>query len=321
MTTTNPSKGPPIAVPTAFNGDRTLTDKFVYECDLYVQGKPKDFDNGGDPEEQKITFMLSYMNKGLASNWAQRYQKRDKELDTAQNDPKKHKCLTFAAFKKEVSEAFKEHNPGESARARLDLLHQGNSSVDAYTEIFIELGAKSGYDEAALRHLYIKGLRNDIQNQIMLMAEIPSTLSALQDKATEFDLRRSSFNRRQYILPSKGGHQRAQGSGTRDDPININRTFVRRTPEEIQQLRNDRKCFHCGQPGHIARNCPSKDHQKGGYPRPNQWRRAPVKARVVSMQDKIGQLISGASADELNQLALACKDAEVSQEGSGTQDF
>lgn len=175
MSGTSPSKGPPIAVPNTFNGDRTLTEKFIYECDLYVQGKPKEFDSRGDKEQQKITFMLSYMNKGLASNWAQRYQKRPEEPDPAKNDQKIHKCLTYEKFKEAVSAAFKEHNPGESARTRLDLFHQGNSSVDAYTEIFMELGAKSGYNEETLRHLYVKGLREDIQKQIRFMAEI-STL-------------------------------------------------------------------------------------------------------------------------------------------------
>jgi hypothetical protein len=314
------SKGPPIAVPNAFSGDRTLTDKFIYECQLYVQGKPNEFDNGVDKEQQKIIFMLSYMNKGLASNWAQRYQTREYEADTNKYDPQRHRCKTFDEFIKQVNNAFKEHNPGESARARLDLLHQGNNSVDSYSEIFMDLGVKSGYDEAALRHLYIKGLRHDIQNQIMLMAEIPTTLGALQDKATEFDLRRNTFNRRMFF-PTSTPSEIALGS--RENPINIDRTFVQRSLEEIKQLKTDQKCFICKQTGHIARNCRNREGNNNleGYTRPNTWMRGPMRARNANVQDTISHFIASASTDELNQMAMACKDAERSAESIRTQDF
>jgi hypothetical protein len=46
-----------------------------------------------------------------------------------------------------------------------------------------------------------------------------------------------------------------------------------------------------------------------------------MRARVMSVQDKIGQLLNGATAEEINQLALACKDAEVSKDGEDPPDF
>lgn len=76
-------RGPPMAAPTPFNGDRKTTRKFLHECQLYFSGKPKDFQvNGTTDDKLKIAFMLSYMNKGTASTWAQRYQNRP---DVARN--------------------------------------------------------------------------------------------------------------------------------------------------------------------------------------------------------------------------------------------
>jgi hypothetical protein len=46
-----------------------------------------------------------------------------------------------------------------------------------------------------------------------------------------------------------------------------------------------------------------------------------MRARVVNLQDKISHFVSSASADELNQMAMACKDAEISIENAREQDF
>jgi hypothetical protein len=65
------SKGPAIATPTPFNGERSKTKRFIYQCNLYINGREKEFDKN---EDTKIAFTLSYMKNGLAASWAQRYQ-------------------------------------------------------------------------------------------------------------------------------------------------------------------------------------------------------------------------------------------------------
>jgi hypothetical protein len=70
-------RGPPMAAPTPFNGTWKNTQKFIHECNLYINGKPNSFTTNGNTDNTlKIAFMLSYMNKGIASLWVQRYLSR-----------------------------------------------------------------------------------------------------------------------------------------------------------------------------------------------------------------------------------------------------
>jgi hypothetical protein len=64
------NRGPAIATPTPFNGDRTKTKRFLHECTLYISGKPRDFETGTPPtadDELKIAFVLSYMKDKTAA--------------------------------------------------------------------------------------------------------------------------------------------------------------------------------------------------------------------------------------------------------------
>jgi hypothetical protein len=158
---------------------------------------------------------------------------------------------TYKDFKNLVLQEFQEHSAGQAARSKLDRLRQGRHSVDAYNETFNKLSSDADYNETTLRHLYLKGLNDNISWQIMLMAEIPAKLSLLQDKATEFDLRHT------YNFHGASTSLSPSDAAPRKDPINIKveRCFVELSDEERQRLRDNNQCFKCKKTGHIARFC------------------------------------------------------------------
>ncbi|KDQ48942.1 hypothetical protein JAAARDRAFT_138341, partial [Jaapia argillacea MUCL 33604] len=64
---TNPTpKGPKLAAPTPFTGDRRKTDKFLSEVKLVLGANQGDF-----PDEwSKVAYSLSFMKEGTAGSWA-----------------------------------------------------------------------------------------------------------------------------------------------------------------------------------------------------------------------------------------------------------
>jgi hypothetical protein len=61
-------KGPEIATPTPFDGNRAKARQFKNECKLYMQARQRDFigKNHQVDNVAKIAFVLSYMKEGIA---------------------------------------------------------------------------------------------------------------------------------------------------------------------------------------------------------------------------------------------------------------
>jgi hypothetical protein len=246
------SRGPAIATPTPFDGDRTKTKRFLHECTLYISGKPRDFETGTPPtanDELKIAFVLSYMKDKTAATWAERYTARP-AAGTVVTAPNKAKAATFQAFIDKLKDNFKEHNKAETTRLLLSKLKQGKYSVDTYNDTFNNYAADTNYDNEVLCFMYMQGLNESILGQIMLMSVVPTTLHELQDKASEFDVRRN-YNNNKAIDPY-ARHNDNKELGSRANPIHVERRYVRLSDDEQGKLCNENKCFVCKREGHIA---------------------------------------------------------------------
>jgi hypothetical protein len=295
-------KGPSISTPTAFTGDRSKTNRFIHELTIYIKGKPHEFQDasGNVKEDTKIMFALSYMKGGTAGSWAEKYLERPDTGTVAL-----HK--TYDAFIKEVKSTFKEHNQAEKARARIDALKQGKYSVDTYTQMFNELSRDSGYDAAALMHLYLKGLNNDIVDKIYGMADIPDDLEKIQDRAALFYLRKTMRNQTQTITP-----QSVLGSkeGSRENPIHIDRQYVKLSNEEREELMAENKCFLCKKTGHRANRCPENKRSGSQKRSGGSWKGKgkDVKVRSAEFDATFQELLGQASIEQLNDMALGIRE-------------
>src|SRR5882757_10260818 len=59
-------RGPKIAKPTEFAGERNQVDTFIKDCKIYMMAKQEEYPG----ERAKITFILSYCKGGKADKWA-----------------------------------------------------------------------------------------------------------------------------------------------------------------------------------------------------------------------------------------------------------
>jgi hypothetical protein len=120
--------------------------------------------------------------------------------------------------------------------------------------MFNELSHKAGYNEEAMRHAYLQGLNQDIEDKILNMAEIPKTLTELQDQAALFDLQ-SNIRRNKGQMTT---YKEVLGAptGTRNNPISVDHQFVQLSKEKKDELMATGKCFKCEETGHCANRCP-----------------------------------------------------------------
>src|SRR5713101_2323998 len=94
--------------PKSYDGDCSKYRSFSIACTLSiaVMNNPTD--------EEKIVFVLSYLTKGLATMWCDRYV-----LDTLPSTP------TYTNFKKALDKAFEDGNATANAMIKLKELKQG----------------------------------------------------------------------------------------------------------------------------------------------------------------------------------------------------
>jgi hypothetical protein len=329
--TTVVNRGPSIATPTPFNGDRTKTNRFLHECGLYISGKAKEFETGTPPaanDELKIAFILSYMKDGTAAAWAEHYTARPAHGTPNLAAGAKTKAQDYDAFIAEFKSNFKEHNKGQVVWLKLDKLMQGKYSVDTYNETFNDLATDASYKDEALIFSYLRGLNNSIHSQIMLMSTLPTTLQEYQDKASEFNIRRN-YNNDKALDPYAQRKESNNNNelGSRTNPIHVERRYIKLNKDEQNKLRDENKCFYCKREGHIARFCPDNQDQgynqnwrgpyrgrgqdQGGYRggRPYKGRNTEFKARSMQLKDHMNEFLSSATIEDLNDMAMAIKEA------------
>jgi hypothetical protein len=120
--------------------------------------------------------------------------------------------------------------------------------------MFNELSHEAGYNEEAMRHAYLQGLNWDIEDKILNMAEIPKTLTELQDQAALFDLQSNIRCNKGQMTTYK--EVLGAPTGTRNNPISVDCQFVQLSKEKKNELMAASKCFKCEETSHRANRCP-----------------------------------------------------------------
>ena len=137
---TKPKKNSPLRKKninklTPFTGDQKKIETFIQECKMYLRINRYIYEDN----EDKIAFVLSFMNEKEALRWKQTFLRFIMERDEEIIFP------PFKNFVKELLSYFQPTNTHQDAAHQLGLLKQGNKTAEEIITEFRLLVSLAGY--------------------------------------------------------------------------------------------------------------------------------------------------------------------------------
>ena len=199
---------------------------------------------GLDPGLELVEFAVFYLS-GSARDWW-----------TNQSGQLKARVMTWTDFVFELKTAFYPLDHERAVMDKLEKLHQ-KGSVAAYVELFEKLRSQvSGVSDDLWKRYFIKGLAQNIQIEaIKFNLDTPdASLSQMYQRLTTLG---------DALWAQKGGNYRPNDSMDLSVIYKPNgKSYagsVDKRNGKSHRREELRKCFKCGIPGHLKRECGSKN--------------------------------------------------------------
>jgi hypothetical protein len=263
--------------PTPFTGDRKKVEIFIQECSMYLHANRKIYID----EEDKIMFMLSFMNDKEALRWKQTY------IRSITNQRRQMVFPTYDQFVDELINYFQPANVHQEAAHQLSILRQGKKTAEEIVTEFRLLTSQAGYSvETPTDHMHLiekfrRTLNPSLTKKIMMTPPVPTTIDGWVNQAILLDsmyrhtmetMNIDEKTRNDKRTPSKSGgtnysdHKKKHYNNKKDnddDAMDIDRL----SPEKRTILMKKGACFICEKPGHLAR-----DHDEHEKKEKGKWR-------------------------------------------------
>jgi hypothetical protein len=248
------------AKPEIYYGERHKLNNWLLQMDLYFRINASNID-----ERNKVVVAVTFM-RGRVLTWIN--SDLQKYLDGEAEQSTVRWMESFGAFKARIRHVFGPSNEESAAESMIQRLKQLKSAAD-YATTFQHYAGQTEWNDEALMSMYKRGLKDNVQDELMRHGGTLDTLQELMKTSIEYDdkLHQRALER----MEKRGGNPYKEwGGGTsnyrsggfrrdtdlRGDPMELD---VLTPTRGRQDTTNPRKCYTCGKPGHIARNCRSKD--------------------------------------------------------------
>ena len=163
-----------VAAPPKFDESKEVVVEFVNACHLYTRARL-----GGVGNKEKISWILSYMQGGVAEVW------KDNILDEIKKGTSEVETMEelFEKMREEFGEFDKESRKADELR----LLVQGPRTCDEYVQEFKRAARGSGYEGRALVDEFKRRLNGTIRRKLAEVESLPSTITEWQERAVKLD--------------------------------------------------------------------------------------------------------------------------------------
>jgi hypothetical protein len=231
-------------------------ETFRRQLALYMSAKPGDFYD----DRAKIAFALSYM-EGKARPFANLVIA---EIEKHMLDPIRHDYPyeeSYVNFLGEIETAFGDPMPERTAQYKLGQLTQGTKTADEYVLEFKALAANTGYNDTALIEKFERGLHAALRQRIYGLPQMPTEAEGWYNWSMRLDRQWRMFER-STGKSGQGPQRNERNKGPRADNRYEKKAEQAPKTKDSNAMDVDRtrarppiKCYKCGKPGHIARDC------------------------------------------------------------------
>jgi hypothetical protein len=237
---------PKVVLPEKFSGKHSDLRNFLSSVSNIVELQPSRY----GPDRAK-TGLVGSLCLGDALSWYRTLQENSSPL-----------LHDFREFLEEFKNQFGDPYFQENSRRQLLGLSQGKSSASAYASRFRRIASDTGFNDETLRYHFERGLSHEVRRAIAVNDQSFSTLDDTIKYAIKVDNRLFEFSKQEGQLSNP---VRAPTVALGPVPMEIGSVttpvhpkFHKLTDEEKTRRRREGLCLYCGQPGHLAHSCPSK---------------------------------------------------------------
>ncbi len=245
---------PKISLPEKFDGTRFKFRGFVNQVRLIMQLHPRRYFD----DTTRVGFIGTLLI-GTAATWFALILETSSPL-----------LQDFNAFMAEFEVVFGDSDKARTSANKLRRLQQGTRSAIVYASEFRQLAYDVNWGEATLIDQFRCGLRDDVQDLLLTLAD-PSSFNEAITQAIRCDnhlfercqekkvtSNAQLWNSRPTTLPSVPQTTPvSRPASFGPAPMQIDTAkFKSLTEAEKLRRRTNNLCLYCGNPGHIARQCP-----------------------------------------------------------------
>ena len=247
----SPTKEVRISKPSSFNGDQRRVKEFIQECNVYLDINGNIYKTN----KLKVAFVLSLMNKKEVCQWKAHFINKITRPDMK---------VDFLIL---IQHTFKPADQAGEAMNKLEMLRQGNQTVEEMIMEFCLLCAEAELEEQSvsdnwhLIKLFANCLNAQLKKRILFGEVIPKTISGWIEKAIQYD---SNYHMGQALMNLDSRGKKPQRKNEEKDPNAMDTSIGTLSEKEKTALMKIGACFRCKKTGHLLRDCPDKNKNNGG---------------------------------------------------------
>lgn len=259
-TVSTSSREPYIPAPDKYSGKVGACGQFLLQCSLVFRNQPLAYPT----DFSQVSFIINLLCD-RAAHWALALWELNSPL-----------LQSYPEFASEMKKVFDSPAQDKEVSSHLLSCRQGVRSVSDYSIEFRILAAESGWGDKALRGVFLRGLAENIKDELAARDETDS-LDSLISLATRLDNRLRERRRERasgsHVSTSRVSHRvllpaapesllsparpRSPPSPAfQEEPMQLGRARLSLT--ERQRRMEEGLCIYCGRAGHYLRTCPMR---------------------------------------------------------------